>query len=699
LEIIAPNIAAAVRKRQPAGSLRQDVPVPEPRLPELSAAESGHVLVSGASFDTPVTAASAKMRPHPPAGAATRTVPPECPAPLAFSTAVYLGAGQPERLETRAAAWTLAWQSVGWVAFAPNEAQTPDPREAVSAANVLPVSGLETFERPLPKVPRPASPLRSLLGFPLADPLRPSTEVAVEARELPEMPPAPLRLSTYRGTPQAPWATTATIPTPLTGLPGFDLGIDARLHVAGQDFETPAPLRAQGKVATGSARRVAAPIQLTDGIYPPDARLSAVYARVLAGAEILGAAGFPDARKAVASYQPVRSAEFPLTEPVNAQSHAIAPCHTLGQSAPSSVAGRAQKGRLKVSAPGLVGFLPQPAELLGSRAVDVTVSLMAAGSERMAPRTHAGAPAPEQAGWQALEQECTSTHFWSVESRPTTVEWPTPAANYFQATPKPPAFSVRFRVAPPSGAEFPCPEAIWPESSGFTQALRSTPLSVLSAPAFRQDPQTARKKVRLEPVTRQVRRPGRLPVFHAQEWRAIMPSGAFVYFEAHEDFDDYGTMGVSPSYEAPLLDPLIPTIELRLHFGGDVDCPYFMDPIGLEHNLAASAAGAFEFEITPARPVLQAGVDPIPEEFDPRLAEAAKNQGLVGALKTASRFFKFTTLGVSGLMLFSALPGNAPGGSMRENRATAVLEKALEGTGRTPTGVACPNDCWGEVRK
>jgi hypothetical protein len=699
LEIIPPSITPAVRERHPAESLRQDVLVPEPRLPELSSVEGDHVLVSGASVEAPVAAASARMRPHPPAGAVSRAVPPEFPAPVALSTAVHLGAGEPAGLGVRAAARTLAWHSMGWAAFPSNQVQVPDPRAAMPGAIVLSVSGLETFERPLPKVPVAASPLQSLLGFPLADPLRPSTEVAAEPRELQEMPPAPLLPSAFRGTPQAPLATTATIPAPLAGLPGFDLGISARLHVAGQGFETPAPLRAPGAVAPGSARRVAAPIHLTDGIYPPEARLSPVYALVLTGAEILRAVGFPDARNARARTRPVRAAEFPLADPVHAQSQVIAPCRTLGQSVPSSVAGRTQVGMLRVSAPALVGFVPQPAELLGPRAVNVTVSLMAAGSERVPPRTHAGAPAPEKVGWQALEQECTSAHFWSVESRPTPVEWPTPAARYFQAVPKPRAFSVRFRVAPPSGAEFPCPDVLWPESAGFTQALPSMPLSILNAPPNRQDPRTARKKVRLEPVFRQVRRPGRLPVFHARDWRAAMPSGVFVYFEAHEDFDDYGTMGVAPSYEAPLLNPLIPAVELRLSFGGDADCPYFMAPVGLEHNLGANAAGAFEFCVTPPRPLLQDGVDPIPVEFDPRRAEAGKSQGLVGALKTASRFFKLTTLGVPGLMLFSALPWNAPGGSVRETRAAVVLEEDFQRISGTQTSVACPNDCWGEACK
>jgi hypothetical protein len=41
-------------------------------------------------------------------------------------------------------------------------------------------------------------------------------------------------------------------------------------------------------------------------------------------------------------------------------------------------------------------------------------------------------------------------------------------------------------------------------------------------------------------------------------------------------------------------------------------------------------------------------VDPIPLEFD---SEAAKGQGIMGALKNASRFFKFTTLTLFGVLL------------------------------------------------
>ncbi|MGA2327677.1 MAG: hypothetical protein ABSH05_15445, partial [Bryobacteraceae bacterium] len=75
LAIIPASITPAVRERHPAESLRQDVPVPEPQLPELGAAEREHVLGSGALLEAPVAAASAKAHWHPPAGAITREIP------------------------------------------------------------------------------------------------------------------------------------------------------------------------------------------------------------------------------------------------------------------------------------------------------------------------------------------------------------------------------------------------------------------------------------------------------------------------------------------------------------------------------------------------------------------------------------------------------------------------------------------------
>jgi hypothetical protein len=681
LAIIPASITPAVRERHPAESLRQDVPVPEPRLPELGAAEREHVLGSGALLEAPVAAASAKAHWHPPAGAITREIPPEFPAPVAFSTAVWLGAGEPSDLEVRAAAWTLASHPMGWAAFGPNEAQVLDPRPGVLGAIVLSVSGLEKLDRPLPKAPVAASTLRSLVGFPLAEPLRQSTPVAEEPHELEAMPSAALAPPVFRGTPQAPWTTSATIPTPPAGLPDSGLGVPARLYVAGEGFEAPVPARPLGAATPDRARKVAVPIRLSDYIQPPEARLAPVHPLLLTSAEVLRAVEFPAAQKVVSRPRPLAAAEFALAGPVHAESQVIAACHTLGQSAPWAVGGRTQVGALKVSAPAPAGFVSEPTELPGPRAVDITVCLMAAGSERVPPRTYAGAPAREAVGWQALERDCTSTHFRSVESHLRSLEWPTRVAGCFQVKQRPPVFGVRFRVASPSGTEFPCPAVLWPESAGFTQALRPTPLSVLSAPPRREDTLTARRTVRLEPVFRLIRRPGRLPVFHTRERRAAMPSGVFRYVEAHEDFEDYGTMGMAPRGEAPLPNPVIPAAEHRISFSEDVDCPYFMPPIGLTHDLSARPAGAFEFRVTPPRPLLEEGVDPIPVEYDPRLAEAGKSQGLVGALKSASRFFKFTALGVPGLMLLSALLGGAPGDSTRQMRAAAMEENFRKGFG------------------
>jgi hypothetical protein len=63
-------------------------------------------------------------------------------------------------------------------------------------------------------------------------------------------------------------------------------------------------------------------------------------------------------------------------------------------------------------------------------------------------------------------------------------------------------------------------------------------------------------------------------------------------------------------------------------------------------------------------------VDPIPLEFD---AEAAKGQGLMGALKNASKFFKFTTLTLFGVLLLWPQVCGVP--KLYGNRFTSPLTK------------------------
>ena len=532
------------------------------------------------------------------------------------------------------------------------------------------VSGLETLERPLPKTPLKASPLATQTAFPLADPLQPAPVDGEGLHELQALPPATVAPAVFRGAPQAPWKTSAEILAQPVGLPGFDLGISARLYVAGRDLEPPAPARLVGAAVPGDARRVAAPIALSDEIHAPDFGLSPIHPLLLSSTGILGGLLFHAPRQVAAEFKPAAAASYPLAQPRHAQSEAIPGCQTLDQSPPWAGTGRTQLGTLQVSAPALVGMVPRSAELSGPMPVALPVHLMGSGSERVPPPTRAGAPSMAAAGWQAFEGDCTAQHFQSIESRPTSVQWPTPAGGWFQTEAQRPPFAGAFPIAPPSGAGFPCPAALWPRSARFIEALRPTHLSAIGAPPKREDTRTARQSVHLEPVFRPVRRPARLPVFSRATRKADMPSGVFVYVEAHEDFEDYGTMGIAPRYEAPLLEPLIPATEYTPHIRGELEWARPSYSAAPTLDLPAGPAGASGVQVTPPTPLLRDEVDPIPLEFD---AEAAKGQGLMGALKNASKFFKFTTLTLFGVLLLWPQVCGVP--KLYGNRFTSPLTK------------------------
>jgi hypothetical protein len=510
------------------------------------------------------------------------------------------------------------------------------------------VSGLETLQRPLPKAPRAASPLATQTAFPLAEPIQPATADAEVSHTLQAVPPATLAPAVFRGAPQAPWKTSAEILAQPVGLPGFDLGISARLYVAGQDLEAPAPARALGAAALSDAHRVAAPISLSDEIHAPDLGLSPIHPLAISSTGILAGLEFHAPRQVAAGFKPAARARFRTARPRHAQSEAIEACHTLDQSPPWAGAGRTRLGTLRVSDPALVGLVPRTAEPPGAMPVALAVHLMGSGSERVPPRTHAGAPSMAVAGWQTFEGDCTSQHFQSIESSATSLQWPTPASGWFQTEAKRAPFAGAFPIAPPRGTEFPRPEAIWPQSAGFTEVLRPTHLAALGAPPKCEDTRTARQSVHLEPVFRPIRRPARLPVFSRATRKAEMPSGVFLYVEAHEDFEDYGTMGIAPHYEAPLLEPAIPATRHTPSIRGNLELARLSLSAAPRLDLPAGPAGASGVQVTPPSPLLRDEVDPIPLEFD---SEAAKGQGIMGALKNASRFFKFTTLTLFGVLL------------------------------------------------
>jgi hypothetical protein len=549
------------------------------------------------------------------------------------------------------------------------------------------MSGTQTLERPLPKAPLKASPLATQTQFPLGEPIQPAPVDEEVSHQLPAVAPAAVAPAVFRGAPQAPWRTSAEIQAQPIGLPGFGFGISARLYVASQDLEAPAPARLVGAAAPSHAHRVAAPISLSEEIHAPDFGLSPIHPLLLSSTGILGGLWFHAPQRVAAEFKPAAAARFPRARPRHVESQAIQACHTLDQSPPWAGTGRTQLGALKVSAPALVSMEPRTAEFSGPMPVALPVHLMSSGSERVPPRSHAGAKRVAAAGWQAFEGDCTAQHFQTIASRPTSVRWPTAASGWYQTEAKRPPFTGTFPVAPPSGAQFPRPAALWPRSAGFSEALRPTHLAAIGAPPKREDRRTARQKAHLEPVFRPVRRPARLPVFSRATRKAAMPSGVFVYVEAHEDFDDYGTMGIAPRYEAPLLEPLIPATEYTPRIHGELEWARLWPSAAPRLDLAAGPAGASGVQVTPPSPLLRDEIDPIPLDFD---SEAAKGQGIMGALKNASRFFKFTTLTLFGALLLWPQAVGVP--KEYGNRLTSPLTKGRLVVSVTPESLSYGED-------
>jgi hypothetical protein len=171
----------------------------------------------------------------------------------------------------------------------------------------------------------------------------------------------------------------------------------------------------------------------------------------------------------------------------------------------------------------------------------------------------------------------------------------------------------------------------------------------------RPDDRTAVKTVRLAPLFRSIRRPTRLPVFgRARHGKAVMPEAVFLPPGEHEDFEDSRTMRIAPGFGACPVRMLMPASKPRSVFTGT------LGTAGLLRHEAGAAVGtvraaAFDYKIPLFRPHLPDGwVDTVPVEFDAAAAEAAREQNwepLVGAIKNATRFFKFMCLGVMGLLV------------------------------------------------
>ena len=652
METIAPPVTVKQRERKPAASLRQDLPIPDTTLPELAAAKRDLNLTSGAPAWQAVKAATRRLKPEGPGGGSMSRkaqLPGGALAPLAAQ----LTEGRTSVLAVRGAAWNFVRQTAGWVAFPRADASMPEPSSAALGVQAVSMGTLETLSRPAVKAPARVRARHSEQEFPLGETLRPSVPASFGFGGLITMPAAKILPVKHRGAVVSPWRTEAAIAGPSAGLPAFEANVPARHFLAGRGFEAAQPAKGADAVALRQSRRVAVQIPVGDGIHPPEAHLRPPARLNVTSADLEPRKAFPNPWNLRGTARQSRGVAFPAGRPEHTRSKAIAARCTLDESAPSKVPGRAAAGRFPVAPEERIGLPPQAAELPGPQRFDLRTHLMGAKPGRVPPRTALGGRQRQHIGWQALELEAASVHYLLIASRLRPVVWPTPVSGCFQNEPPLKVFRSTFTAAGPSGAAFPCPAALWPQSAGFGQYLGQAPLSRIATPKWREDRRTAEKTVQLAPVFRVVKRPGRLPVFRLAERRAAMPSGLFAPLEAHEDFDDYGTMKMAPGHEARILDTAFPETGYTESFGGDLSYIYLL-PVGPPRlDLRRELSVAPAMTMAPGKPELPGGMETIPEEYDPALAEAGKRKGIepfVGAFKSASRFFKFMVFCVAGLL-------------------------------------------------
>jgi hypothetical protein len=679
-ESMPEGVPPLARDRRPVGSSRQDLLPRRPGLPELASTEKGHTLTPGEPLPSSPRATMRRSEPRPPVGSGSKPSAPKLPGGVTFQETARLSTGEAAGLLIRGSAWERTSHVAGWANFPEEETRMPDPRRAALGPGVLGVGRMEASPAPVPKVPRKASPERRSQDFPLAAPLQPGIPAPFVLHDLSTMPPTSLPPVARRGTPQTPWQTAAAISGRPPGLPGCDLEVSARLFLTGQEFETPAPAKSRDAAKLRDVRRAAAPIPAGEEIHQPKAALNPVAPLKVNNAEIQKVIGYPNPWNVTAGWRPVAAEEFPQAPPEHAQSRVISARCTLDAAAAWPDKGRARAGAYKASPEERVGLPPQEAMRPAAQTLEGAVRLTFASWLRAPERTFAGAQARLLVGWQPMEKDSTSKHFDSISSRIGSVVWPTGVSGCFQVRPKPPARSAGAKAAPPTSKSFPAPAAQHPESAPLAVNLSGAPLSNLRAAAQHEDKQTRQKTVRLSPLFRSVRRPGRLPVFHIEYRRAEMPSGVFRLVEAHEDFEDYGTMRVAAQGdEPPLPGPRLPVSALA-KAGKDLGSADLFPAHAPAPDLGSRPIEAVALHFAPQRPEMAGEVAPIPVEFDPALAEAGKGKmdPLVGAIKNASRFFKFMVLGVPGLVLFSALLWNSLGSSVvqsLENRAAIRLEQ------------------------
>jgi hypothetical protein len=390
---------------------------------------------------------------------------------------------------------------------------------------------------------------------------------------------------------------------------------------------------------TAAPRSETAPIR-TGAVQPPPLPAPAVKFAIAGGGVL---AGFDPASPRNVPLRPGTAAyvEFlaKLTS-LRAQTEPLAGTCKLPDGSALASSGRALAGAARPVLPGSDGIPPQHPKLPEPRSIGVAPSLSGTGSRKLESRAHNVAASSQTAGWEAMRRE-GPPGFKSMASSFAVATGTAFGGGGFQSEGTPPLAGMSPTVKAVA-VDIPAPAVIRPESTKFTVSLRSETVCKLHI-TWMEDDRTKVKTARLIPLFRAIRRPARLPVFgRAGIGKAGMPAPVFVPFDYQEDHDDYGT-GNMVGGAGPCPVRMIMPESKHVGIAGKLGSADLIAPAATVADHIPRTSG-FDYRILPLAPHLPDGwVDTIPADFES--VAAARGQSwvpLAGAIKSASRFFKFT---------------------------------------------------------
>lgn len=666
------TLAMPTGHRLEAGSLRlpgEELHGPDVYIPGLPAKSTRQAMPEPTAMHTGISAALRKAGPEACEAPLARVrsmveaggVPVMLPAPVAAMFGVRLtSAHEAPAAPLKPVAQGSTVTAAGWAAYALARSIPAGPDHAAARRRL----GSGAVERlGTPTVNSPALPELRYAGaeFPLLETVRPAVPARFHLRIPETMPPVASAPGRFAGTEPVPIGTVLALSAPMPGLPVFESRITAALGL--EQLGPQLPGSGKGHNITAISRSLAAPIEL-EGIRPPAPLSAPQPALVVARGGVLSTAAAV-ARNVESQFAAPQAAEFaPARAAFGEQTQALAGRYTLpaGSALRTAVSQRKPGTAFRLRSDS-AEFGPQGAELPRPGHLAGVLRLAGAGYGKLQSAAMARAAARQTAGWQPLGS--AGAEFKVLCSGLPAVRVAPVASGRFQIEKAPVVSGEKPRPLPPVAVEILRSAVINKESADLAACPGE-------APAFRLDVQacpdgrTAVRTVRLAPVFRTIRRPARLPVFgSAKHGKAGMPEAVFVPPDELEDFEDFRTSRIGPGYDSCPVRMVMPVSQPVRDFSLRLPAADLLRTEAAAVTGTARAA-AFDYKVPAFRPHLPDGwVDTVPLELDPAAAEPAQEQNwepLVGAIKNATRFFKFMCLGIGGLLILSTITAQSTGG-------------------------------------